>query len=78
MSVKLMMILSTAPPKYPDTSPSTTPTAVEMAVAISPTSRETRVAYSRRLNTSRPIWSVPSRCWALGGWEKAVETLVGG
>ena len=55
ISVKRMIIISAAPPKYPAISPRITPITVEIAVASTPTNREIRVAYKSRLKTSRPI-----------------------
>ena len=76
-SVRRMMTISTTPPKKPLMRPSTTPTQVEMAAASTPTSRLTRVPLSSRLSWSRPIWSVPSQCWADGGWEKPPTVALG-
>ena len=70
MSVKRMMAMSSQPPKYPPSRPRLTPMAVDMAVASTPTSREIRVAYNKRENISRPIWSVPSRNPGPGGAPK--------
>ena len=54
MSVSDMRALSIQPPTYPLTSPSATPMTVEITVARKPTRSEARMAYKRRLNTSRP------------------------
>ena len=60
-SVKRIITISATPPKYPAIRPSTTPMAVDSRVAITPTRRETRVAYKSLLNTSRPMASVPRK-----------------
>ena len=50
---------------------------VDITAAATPTSRLTRVPYSRRLSTSRPIWSVPSQWAALGGAENSADMAAG-
>ena len=61
-----MMSESTQPPEYPATSPNAVPIEMMIHSATSPTVSEIRAPIRSRLNRSRPRWSVPSQCAALG------------
>ena len=56
-----MMIVSTQPPKYPETPPSRSPIVNEIAIPTRPTVSEIWPPYSSRDSTSRPNGSAPSR-----------------
>ena len=58
---------SSQPPKKPEIAPNSTPTTVAIAAAAKPTSSETWPPYMIRPSMSKPLWSVPSGYWALGG-----------
>ena len=51
---------SSLPPTNPATPPISSDTTTLRVVAANPTASDTRAPYSRRLKTSRPMWSVPS------------------
>ena len=55
-------VKSTRPPKNPEVPPIRVATTTFRAVAARPTVNESRAPWMRRLNKSRPIWSVPIRC----------------
>ena len=64
--VNVESTLSIQPPLYPATNATITPTTVEMTPAIAPICSETASAFTTIANTSRPNWSVPSRCFGPG------------
>src|SRR5262249_34075604 len=61
-SVTRMMTWSTQPPRYPDRIPSVVPSTPAKITAVKPTTIDTRAPKISRDSTSRPTWSVPSRC----------------
>jgi hypothetical protein len=61
------MIVSDTPPKNPASAPRSTPMTSEMKVAMKPMRSDTRAPYTTRLNTSRPMSSVPNQWSADGG-----------
>jgi hypothetical protein len=60
-SMTRCMPLSMAPPKYPETVPSTPPRIVEMSTATTPTVSDTWAPVRMRPSMSRPSSSVPRR-----------------
>ena len=64
--------------------PSAVPTTPAKITAVKPTTIETRAPKISRDSTSRPSWSVPSRCSVLppacqnGGWKRAVRLPTSG
>jgi hypothetical protein len=56
-----MIASSSNPRRYPASSPSVTPSAILISVAMAPSSSESCEPISTRLNTSRPYSSVPAR-----------------
>ena len=66
MSSVRMMTWSTKPPTYPDSNPNTSPVPTAKNTATKVISSVVRPPMMSRLNTSRPIESVPSQCAALG------------
>ena len=66
MSTMRMHTASTQPPKAPATRPSAMPNVAPMISDTTPITRDWRAPHTRRLNTSRPSWSMPSQCSADG------------
>src|SRR5712692_3481971 len=83
-SVIRMITWSTQPPRYPDRIPSTVPRMPAKITAMKPTTSETRGPKMRRERTSRPRWSVPSRCSPVppscqaGGWKRSPSVPTSG
>jgi len=71
MSAILCNRVSTVPPKYPETNPTTVPTMTEAAAAVIPTASPHLAPSSNWLNKSLPIKSVPIGCRA-EGWENPI------
>ena len=65
-STKRCTAKSSLPPRNPDVPPIRVATTTFSVVAARPTTSEIRAPNSRRLNRSRPNWSVPSR-WRADG-----------
>ena len=61
------MTVSAQPPYNPEMPPSNTPSTRLSVTPTRPMVSEVRVASTRRENTSRPSWSVPSRNSASDG-----------
>src|SRR3989454_321035 len=61
-SASVMIMLSAQPPRTPARRPSVAPTIPPTTTAAKPTSSETRAPWIVRERTSRPRWSVPSKC----------------
>jgi hypothetical protein len=60
-SAMRMMMASTIPPKNPATEPRVEPMTMATATSRAASGSERRAPYRTRLNTSRPISSVPNR-----------------
>ncbi len=76
-----MRMVSTKPPKNPETAPTRTPTTVAIPAAAKPTSSEIWPPYMIRPRMSKPVLSVPERVRAarrrvLTEWMRAVCALV--
>jgi hypothetical protein len=67
MSTMRMMTASTRPPRYPASTPSSTPRLIAMATEMMPSRNEMRAPKITRLITSRPSVSVPIQWSADGG-----------
>ena len=65
-STRISNCSSQPPLKNPASSPSATPPVTPMTTASAETSSEARPPQMTRLSTSRPAWSVPNGCAALG------------
>ena len=61
-SATVMITVSVQPPRKPAESPSAEPTRPPTSTAAKPTRSDTREPKIIRESTSRPRWSVPSRC----------------
>src|SRR5580765_2271279 len=79
VSIDRMINWSTQRPTKPARRPQSEPASAARAVAVSPTTREMRAPYRRRLSRSRPNSSVPSGCPAvrMGARRRAVSMASG-
>ena len=66
---------SVQPPKKPAATPASPPIRNTSATDATAMKKSSWVATITRLNTSRPIWSVPNQCAADGGFS-AIAVLL--
>ena len=76
MSIRRMMNMSTAPPKYAETLPTAMPMICGMMVASTAMSSEMRPPIHTRVHMSRPSASVPNQCTLSGAALACARSLV--
>ncbi len=77
-SITLIRMLSVRPPTKPAAAPTISPRIEPRNTETTPTCSERRAPYTTRERVSRPRWSVPIQCAALGGCSRSDRLIAAG